>query len=132
MPRFFRERNQITRITVKITDEATRTEEQIDGLTSTPSNGSDNESDPTIRQLLDEIKATKEEMASLRSDNERLRSTVEGLTPLSANPKQTAMHSQNRLNNVTPVNLFKSNVSFTEEGQTSKQQGKQPMSYPVR
>lgn len=110
----------------------TRSKTKFDGLDSTPSTRSDNEADPTIRQLLDEIKATREDMASIRSDNERLRSTVEGLTPLSANPKQTTAHTQNRFNNVTPVNLFNSNVSLVDEGHTSKQQSKQPMNHPVR
>lgn len=86
-----------------------RSKAQVDGSISTPSTESDNEADPTIRQLLDEIRTTREEMASMRSENEKLRSTVEGLTPISANTKQSA-----------------------DEGQTSKQQGKQPVNHPVR
>lgn len=113
-------------------NQAMRTTERVDGLVSTPSTGSENEADPTIQQLLNEIKATRSEMASIRSENERLRSTVEGLTPLSSHLKQAVVPHQIRFDTITSVNLFKSNVSFTNKGHTSKQKNKQPMGHPVR
>lgn len=81
--------------------------------------------------FMKEVEATKGDLASIRSENVMFRSIIEEFTSSSTITKHPPVPLRNRSDTITPMNLFKTNVSFADVESSAKQQGKQPIDYPA-